>query len=242
MQRLLLGSGGYRTDAMRAVWRDTLDAFLGDVKRFVFVPYALADYDAYVAKMIEYNFHAGREMLPLHLASDATQCIEEAEAIFVGGGNSFRLLDECQELGIMEVMRERVEVGVPYIGISAGTNLACPTIMTTNDMPIVQPDSFEALGLLPFQINPHFVSGKSFRQTQDGFEQNGGETREDRINEFLEMNSLPVLGLYEGVSLGVEGAKAWLQGAQGAKLFTQGNEPVDFESGSDVSELFLEDV
>lgn len=238
MQRMLLGSGGYRTEEMRSFWKSALDAFLGEVKSFVFVPFALSDHDAYVEQMRALDFNAGRDIIPLHRAEDLHTSVMQAEAIFVGGGNTFRLLEACQQHGLLELIRARVEAGVPYVGISAGTNLACPTIMTTNDMPIVQPESFEALGLLPFQINPHFVSGRTFRETADGYEVNGGETREDRIREFLEMNALPVLGLYEGVSLRVEGMKAWLQGAQGAKYFYGDGDVRNYDAGAELTELF----
>ncbi len=242
MLRLLLGSGGFSTEALRQSWQALFNTFLGDITSCVFIPFAVADHDASTAKMIQYGFNAGRNLIGIQHAEDPVACIENAQAIFVGGGNTFRLLFECQERGLIEAIQKRIHEGIPYIGISAGTNLACPTIMNTNDMPIVYPDSFDALGLIPFQINPHFVSGPLFKQTTLGYEQHGGETREDRIREFHEMNLLPVLGLYEGVSLRIEGASATLYGALGARLFTQNESPKDIPPQSDVSWLLAEDA
>lgn len=237
MSRLYLGSGGYRTEAMRTIWRDGLDAFLGECRRFVFIPHALREHAQYQRQLMELGFHAGRDVIGLHEVSDPLACLREAEAIFTGGGNSFRLLHCMQEIGVMELISERVRAGVPYIGISAGTNLACPTIMTTNDMPIVFPRSFDALGLLPFQINPHYVDGRLYRQQGETFEAMGGETRDERLREFHEMNDMPVLGLYEGVAMRVEGDRAMLEGERGARLFRRGHEAEAVAPGGDVSSL-----
>ena len=158
----------------------------------VFVPFALADHDSY-GKLIAESLAD----IPstIHVATpddDGAQLISEAPVLFVGGGNTFRLLKTVQQMKILKTIAERHAEGtLRYIGSSAGTNLACPTIRTTNDMPIVSPDGFEALGLVPFQINAHF-------QDDDAFEGHMGETRRTRLTEFLEENEVPVLALREG--------------------------------------------
>ena len=132
-------------------------AFLGPVKRLTFVPFALAGHEAYTAKARERFAREGIDVIPLVADRGRADTLESAEAVFVGGGNTFRLLRALQSTGHVEALRARVSAGMPYMGASAGTNVAAPTIRTTNDMPIVQPASFDALGLVPFQINPHFI-------------------------------------------------------------------------------------
>ena len=150
--------------------------------------------------------------------------------MFVGGGNSFRLLRALQDTGLGAAIAERVRAGLPYLGSSAGTNMACPTLRTTNDMPITEPASFAALGLIPFQINPHYVD-------PDPASTHQGETRQRRIEEFLEDNDVPVLGLREGSWLRVSGGLARTGGTTGARLFTRAAEPRELPPGSDVSGL-----
>jgi dipeptidase E len=149
---------------------------------------------------------------PVHRAEDANEAARKAEAIVVGGGNTFHLLRGLYETGLIESIRERVEAGVPYIGWSAGSNVACPTIKTTNDMPIVEPESFSALGLVPFQINPHY--------TDEQLTGHSGETREQRISEFLVANkSATVVGLREGSGLRIEGERINLLGEKTVRVF-----------------------
>lgn len=238
--RLLLGSGGLSTEERRAHWRTSLDAFLGTVSRLLFVPFALADHDRYLARVTELRLDAGRTLVGLHREPDARRAVEEAQAVFVGGGNSFRLLDRVQRLGLLGLLRERVRAGLPYVGVSAGTNLACPTIRTTNDMPIVQPVSLDALGLVPFQINPHWFDGPIHVQTPAGFQPYGGETRDDRLREFLEENDRVVLAIGEGGVLKVEGGTATLTGAP-ARLFRRGAAPQDLAPPAELSHLLAAD-
>lgn len=238
MTRLLLGSGGMSTVDRREAWIGELDRFLGPVRRILFIPHALADHDGYLQKMRERGFEAGRVLDGIHRAEDPERAIDQAQAIYVGGGNSFRLLEQLQKNGWIDRIRARVLSGVPYIGVSAGTNMACPTIKTTNDMPIVQPSTFEALGLVPFQINPHFFSGPLHFQDAGGtLIPYAGETREDRIREFHEMNETPVLGLWEGAILEVESNRARLTEAGRAKLFRRGDVSREIAPGSDLSFL-----
>jgi len=233
MQRVLLGSGGFRTPERVSLLAAQMRSFFGPASRLLFVPYALQDHDGYVKSMIERGIHAGYELDGIHRHADPVRAVAEAEAIFVGGGNTFRLLDALYRLNLMEAIRERVRAGLPYLGISAGSNLAGPTIKTTNDMPIVQPPSFEALGLVPFQINPHYYEGQAFLRPGDTFEPHFGETRDDRIREFHEMNDTPVIGLWEAAILRVEGERMELVGA-GARVFHKGREAVDVRPGSAV--------
>jgi dipeptidase E len=229
------------TEERRAFWRTALDAFLGSVERLLFVPYALADHDRYVSKITELRLDAGRTLVGLHREPDPRRAVEQAQAVFVGGGNTFRLLDRVQRLGLLGLLRERVRAGLPYVGVSAGTNLACPTIRTTNDMPIVQPLSLDALGLVPFQINPHWFDGPIHVRTAAGFQPYGGETRDDRLREFLEENDRTVLAIGEGGVLRVEGPRATLSGAP-ARVFRRGAALQDVVPPADLSHLLTHDL
>ncbi|HKR00859.1 MAG TPA: dipeptidase PepE, partial [Pyrinomonadaceae bacterium] len=156
---LLSNSMNYGQEFLEHAEGDIRD-FLGDgVKRVLFVPFAgvTRTYDQYAAAVGEKFKEIGYELVPVHKAADAAEAIRSAEAVAVGGGNTFHLLRGLYESGLIESIRERVEAGLPYIGWSAGSNVACPTIRTTNDMPIVEPPSFNALNLVPFQINPHYT-------------------------------------------------------------------------------------
>jgi dipeptidase E len=235
--RVLLGSGGYRTPERVSLLAAAMHAFFGGVGRLLFVPYALRDHDGYVKSLTERGLHAGYELDGLHRHTDPARAVEEARSIFIGGGNTFRLLNDLYRFGLLDVIRERVRGGLPYLGISAGTNVACPVIKTTNDMPIVQPPSLDALGLVPFQVNPHYFTGQTFVKGDDGsFQEHFGETRDDRLREFHEMNDTPVVGLWEGGLLRVEGGQVLLLGAP-ARIFRKGRPPVDVAPGSRLDEL-----
>jgi dipeptidase E len=234
--RILLGSGGYRTPERIAILAEQMRSFFGPVPRLLFVPYALADHDAYLRMMTERGLHAGYVLDGIHHHSDPRQAVREAEAIYIGGGNTFRLLDALYRLRLLELIRERVHGGLPYLGISAGTNVACPTIKTTNDMPIVQPPSLDALGLVPFQVNAHYFHGPFFLEEGEGYVQHFGETRDERIREFHEMNETPVLGLWEGGMLRGEAGRIRLIGTA-ARLFRKGREPIDVATGGSIEDL-----
>jgi dipeptidase E len=186
----------------------------------LFVPHALQDRDAYTAKARAAFEEMGYGLDSLHEAFDSRRAVEKAEALFCGGGNTFRLLKALEDLGVLPLIRRRVAEGMVYAGASAGSNLACPTIRTTNDMPIVQPSSLDALDLVAFQINPHYVD-------PDPGSTHMGETRETRIREFHEENATPVVGLREGAILRVEGESVLLKGQAGARVFRRGQEPVE---------------
>lgn len=218
--------GGYLTYADTA-----LRAFLGGHRSVLFAPYAITDHAAYVKLVREGLAPFGVAVEALHEQADPAAAVEAAEVLFVGGGNSFRLLKGLQERGLIEPIRRRVQAGhLRYMGASAGSNMACPSLRTTNDMPIVQPESFSALGLIPFQINPHYVDALSGSTHM-------GETREQRLQEFLEENDVPVLGLREGAWLRRTDATLRLEGEPGARLFRRGEEPLELSGGSDLSWL-----
>jgi dipeptidase E len=213
---------------------EEIDDFLGEVRRLVFIPFALKDRQGYGAKVAERLADIGVQATTLTATlavnQPGLQTLREAEAVFIGGGNTFRLLKTLEDAGLLAVIRERALAGMPYIGSSAGTNLAAPTIRTTNDMPIVQPGAFEALGLVPFQINPHYID-------PDPGSTHMGETREQRLREFHEENETPVVGLREGAWIRVEGDRASLGGIRGARIFRREREPEERRSGASLDDL-----
>uniref|UniRef100_A0A182KB05 dipeptidase E n=1 Tax=Anopheles christyi TaxID=43041 RepID=A0A182KB05_9DIPT len=218
-----------------------LSSFLkhNSVQKVLFVPYALTDHDGYTERVGSVLRKWGFACNGIHTFADPVAAVRAAEAIYIGGGNTFLLLRTLYERGLVGEIRERVlQHGVPYVGSSAGTNVATRSIQTTNDMPIVQPPSFEALALVPFNINPHYIDP----------EPNGthkGETRPERINQFHELNDAPVLGLPEGTVLFVDGDRATMMGPQptvpgtvyDARLFRKGQESMLYKIGSDLSFL-----
>ena len=207
-----------------------IDNLLGSIRRLVFVPFALKDRQAYGVKAAERLKAIGVEATILTDDEAGRRLAGEAEAVFTGGGNTFRLLKTLQDSGLLAILRERALAGMPYIGSSAGTNIAAPTIRTTNDMPIVQPASFEALGLVPFQINPHYLDPEPNSTHM-------GETREQRIKEFHEESDTPVVGIREGAWMRIEGDRAVLGGSRGARIFRRGQEPEERRTGESLDDL-----
>lgn len=204
-------------------YEDAIVEFLGKIDSLLFIPYASHNHDKYVDFVSKRFEQMGIRIDSIH-NQKPIEAISKAKAIFVGGGNTFRLLETLNNLGIMESLRDAVLNGTPYIGASAGVNIACPSIKTTNDMPIVFPGNFNALNLIPFQINPHYVD-------KDPKSKHQGETREERIKEFLEENNIPVLGLYENSWIRVDDSSMILKGENGAKLFERDKEPVILKNG-----------
>jgi dipeptidase E len=210
--------------------RSEIRDFLGRTRRVLFIPYALRDHDAYTAKARVAFLGQGYALDSIHEADSPLDAMERAEAVFTGGGNTFRLLKTLEERGLVPVIRRRAAEGMLYSGASAGSNLACPTIKTTNDMPIVEPPSFAALGLVSFQINPHYVDPEPGSRHM-------GETRETRIREFHEENDTPVVGLREGAMLRVEGDRVLLKGLAGARIFRRGQEALEVKPVADLAAL-----
>jgi dipeptidase E len=200
-------------------------SFLGDTKRVLFVPYALFDREIYAFGAQRRFRKLGYDLTSIHTAPNPVQAVKDTDAIFIGGGNTFRLLKSLYDFDLLGPIRERVKGGMPYIGSSAGSNVAAPTIKTTNDMPIVQPPSFDALGLVSFQLNPHYLD-------PDPNSRHMGETREERIQQFHEENDTPVVGLREGAMLRIENGETVLRGSTGARIFRKGLEPVEILPGA----------
>jgi len=230
--QILLGSGGFGTQERRERFLNAYREHLDGVERVLFVPYALDDHARYLELMRE-HFSGGIALEGLHEAADERAAVESAQAIYVGGGNSFRLVYELYRRELMQPIRDAVAAGAPYIGVSAGSNVACPTLCTTNDMPIVQPPSFDTLGLVPFQINPHYYPGNVFVQRGDERVEHRGETRDERIAEYHERNERVVVGLYEGAWLRCADGKVLLDGGP-ARLFRRGEEAVELEAPAEL--------
>jgi dipeptidase E len=207
-----------------------IKSFLGSTGKVLFFPFALFDRDAYAAKVKARFAAMGYSIETVHAAPDPHNAIGQTDAIFIGGGNTFRLLKALQDLDLLDPVRHKVKSGAPYIGSSAGSNVAGPTIKTTKDMPIVQPRSFDSLGLVPFQISPHF-------QDPDPNSRHMGETQEERILQFLEENETPVVGIREGAWLICENGAVTLKGEAGARIFRRGELPVEVKPGDNIAEF-----
>jgi dipeptidase E len=206
------------------------------IKKILFIPYAgvTVNWDDYEAKVQSVFSKLDLEIISIHRAPNAIIQVEKAEAIAVGGGNTFQLLKLVHYDAILEPIKQKVRYeGMPYAGWSAGSNLACPTIRTTNDMPIVEPRKFDSFGFLPFQINPHYLDANP--------EGHGGETRQQRIEEFLEANQkITVAGLREASLLEVFDNKIELKGRKPMRVFKYKTEPQEFQPGDNIQFLLAE--
>lgn len=205
---------------------------LAGVTEVVFIPYAAVtfSYEEYERKVQERFDEIGIKVRSVHRALNKRNFVRHAQAIVIGGGNTFALLKKMQEEDLLDVIFRRVRAGVPYIGWSAGSNVTCPTICTTNDMPIVEPQSFRAIGLVPFQINPHYLDANPAGHA--------GETREQRILEYLEANrSRYVVGLREGCMIRIKDENIELIGSRTMRIFKKGIETYEVKPGDDISFL-----
>ncbi|HEY1273094.1 MAG TPA: dipeptidase PepE [Terriglobales bacterium] len=209
--------------------------FLHHGSRVAFAPFALHDRGAYAAKVEERFRGMGFSLLSLHSLSNPARVLDQVDAVFVGGGNTFRLLNELYQTRLLEPIRRSASAGLPYIGSSAGSIVAGPSLKTTKDMPVVQPPSFEALGLVAFQISPHYLD-------PDPNTTHMGETQEERILQFLEENEAPVAGLREASILRVENGAVRLKGTAPARIFRRGQPPVEISPGQDLTSLLAEPV
>lgn len=206
-----------------------MSAFLSEAKdRIIFIPFAAVtfSFDEYVEKVNKALEQYDIRVTGIHAEKDPIRTITEASAIMVGGGNTFQLLLMMQEAGLTWAIRERIFRGAPYVGWSAGSNVACPTICTTNDMPIVMPYCFGALDMVPFQINPHYLDAHP--------SDHGGETREQRLNEYIAANpGKYVVGLREGCRIFVEEGKIRMAGNKPARIFRHGEAPYELQPSDD---------
>ena len=236
---VLLGSGGLRTEPRRDCCRDEMHRLFGDIERILFVPWAAVDHDGYVDRIVDAQLNAGYAIDSIHTHDDPVKAIESAQGLYVGGGNTFLLTRQLHRSGIIDAVRRRVQhEGLPYMGVSAGTNVACPTMQTTNDMPVVFPGSYETLGLVPFQVNAHYYAGAIWTRNENSYTEHFGETRQDRIREFHQHNDVHVVGLCEGAFLRCTDDQVALVGG-GATVFHAGAEPVKFVDGADLSATLL---
>jgi dipeptidase E len=233
MRLLLLSNSTNASEEFLSFALEEIYSFIGTgTKNILFIPYAAISihYDEYAEKVSrKFNLPA-HKFESIHTYANPVRAIEEADIIMTGGGNTWQLLHTLQIKKLLSVIRTKVVQGTPYIGWSAGSNICCPTIKTTNDMPVVECESLAALSLLPFQINPHY-----FNSNPAGF---NGETREDRLKEFILMNrNIYVVGLREGTMLLIEEGKLNLIGEKPASLFHFGKEPFEFKKGDDIDFL-----
>ncbi|MFV0291166.1 MAG: dipeptidase PepE [Mangrovibacterium sp.] len=209
-----------------------INDFLGtEPMKVIFIPYAAVtfSFDTYLEKVAS-ALGKTHQVIGIHQFDDKIKAIEEADAIMVGGGNTWQLVRFLHDLNLMPCIAQKVRKGAPYVGWSAGSNVACPTLRTTNDMPIIDPKGFDTLNLVPFQINPHYMDANP-----DG---HAGETREQRINEFIEINpSTYVVGLREVTLLKYENETLNLVGNRTARIFKNGNTPIELSSGDDFNFL-----
>lgn len=211
------------------------------VANVIFVPYAgvglapenlVKSYDLYVERVARIFKPFGLNVTSVHKAENPVVAVNEAEAVMVGGGNTFHLVSCMHENGIMDAIRRKAQRGIPYVGWSAGANVACPTMKTTNDMPICEPPSFNCLKMVPFQINPHYLDANP--------EGHAGETREQRINEFLIVNKeMTVMGLREGCLLTVKDDTMRLTGKRPMRIFRFGQTPAEVQPGEILDNLLI---
>tara|TARA_R110000868_G_scaffold235972_1_gene489869 strand:+ start:1262 stop:1957 length:696 start_codon:yes stop_codon:yes gene_type:complete len=202
---------------------EELQSFFAEISTITFIPYARPggiSHEAYTQLAQTAFSKIDKKVVGLHSFKDPLEGLAQAEAIFTGGGNTFLLVQQLHELGLMNVLKEKIVQGTPYLGTSAGSNIAGPSMRTTNDMPIVYPPSFDTLGVVDFNLNPHYLD-------PDAGSKHKGETRETRIREFHSFNSSPVIGLREGNYIMIDGNQKTLKGEGTARIFEQGKKPYE---------------
>lgn len=212
---------------------EEIRGLLGKTRNVVFIPFALHDRESHAAKARQRFERMGFSLESAHSSPIPKELIAGAEAIFIGGGNTFRLLKALYDCALLDVIRRRVAQGVPFVGSSAGSIVACPALKTTKDMPVVQPPAFDALSLVHFQISPHYLD-------PDPQSTHMGETQEERIMQYLEENSLPVVGLREATWLRVQQGEIFLRGSCSARIFHRGQPPVEVQPGTRLTETAAE--
>jgi dipeptidase E len=227
--RILLGSGGIGTDERKSLYSRLVAEHFEGCSEILFVPFASANHSEYTLRMKNF-LESPYSLVGIESFDDPVEAVMRSEGIYVGGGNSFLLIRSLHEMGLIEPIRDRVIGGCPYLGVSAGSNVASPSMMTTNDMPISLPPSFESFGLVPFQINPHYHPGKILFRDGDEISEHFGESRAQRIAEFHQHHEAPVLGMWEGSFVHWDGQTGELTGR--ATAFLRGLEPLEMESGA----------
>ena len=229
--RLLLGSGGLRSEERRSVYFEEMRVHFDGCDEVIFIPYASSNHAEYTSRINRFSAPSGVDLRGIETFDNPLEAISQAQGLYVGGGNTFLLTKGLHENNLIQIVRKRVSEGMPYMGVSAGANVACPTMQTTNDMPIVHPPSFETFDLVPFQINAHYHDGTIWVKEGDHFEQHFGETRAQRIQEFHEQNVRPVIGLWEGAFLRWKNDRGVLIGGD-ATVFNPQLEPVTYPKGT----------
>jgi dipeptidase E len=241
MQLLLISNSTNAGEPYLGWPRPYISDFLANkgVTRILFVPYAgvglsdqglKASFDLYEKRVAEVFSELGYLIHSIHHEDDPVRAVNDAEAIAVGGGNTFHLVYMMHKTGIMQAIREKALAGTPYLGWSAGSNVACPSLRTTNDMPVIEPESFQCMNLIPFQINPHYLDANP--------EGHGGETREQRIDEFCKVNrQMFVAGLREACLFILEDGQLTLKGKRPLRIFKFGIPTFEVQQGDDVSFL-----
>ncbi len=227
----MLGSGGLRTHERQQVYFDEMASIFAGCSEVVLIPYASTDHVSYATRLADFSEPSGVTLKNIDDFDDPILAIEQAEGLYVGGGNTFLLTHKLHTKDLIDVVQKRVRDGLPYMGVSAGSNVACPTMQTTNDMPIIYPQSFKTFDLVPFQINAHYHDGSIWLKKGEHFEPHFGETRLQRIKEFHEYNRLPVIGLWEGAFLRWEGDVGILVGGD-ATVFHPDESPVTYPPGT----------
>jgi dipeptidase E len=231
IMRLLLVSNSTGPDGNYLDWcENELTTFLGAGAHVLFVPFAGVDEGAYGKTAVDRLALMDVTAEWADRSDDFGAALRRATAVFVGGGNTFLLLDRLARSGMLDAIRDRVRDGLPYVGTSAGANVAGPTICTTNDMPIVEPPSFAAMGLVPFQINPHYID-------RDPDSTHKGETRDQRLLEFLTQNDTPVVALREGALLDVSDGSVEVRGRAGARVYLKGQDRREVPPGTRIDDL-----
>lgn len=228
---LLSGSKTYDQPEFLEHAMSWIKAHFGSKKKILFVPYALKNHEEYAAIIAKAFAKADIEVISAHTRENPVTLLDQVDGIYIGGGNTFRLLQKLYETNLIVPIAKKVRAGMPYMGASAGTNMACPGIYTTNDMPIILPHSLQAIHLINFQINPHYLDPEPNSTHM-------GETREKRISEFHEVLATPVLGLREGSALSITNNHTILLGTKTARLFRPGMAPIEIKPGTDLAQWY----
>ena len=231
MNLLLLSNGTMHGEQFLEYADDWVRDVFPSGGNILFVPFAASDHAAYATEAAAALGRSNLTVISAHTSTEPSTLLDAVDGILIGGGNCFRLLDGLQRGGLLTGIARRVRAGLPYVGASAGTVVACPTISTTNDMPIVWPTTLDAFGFLDFQINAHYVEA-------DPTSSHMGETRDERIREFHQENDMPVLGLREGSALRVAGNSIKLRGKYNAKLFRRQQTPIEVRPNEELSSRF----